>query len=107
MLTVSPRAAERIRALQAQEGHPAPRIRIEVKAGGCSGLVYELAFAAEARPDELAFSSEGVEILVPKKSLLYLVGTQLDYTDGLEGRGFHFHNPNANRTCACGMSFAV
>lgn len=107
MLSVTPRAAERIRQLQQEEGHPFPRIRVEVKAGGCSGLVYDLSFAEEAREGELSFYSEGIELLVPKKSLLYLVGTQLDFTDGLEGKGFHFINPNATRTCACGMSFAV
>ncbi len=107
MLTVSPRAAARIREIQAMENHPLPRIRIEVKAGGCSGLTYDLSFAAERGPDELVFVSEGIEILVPKKSLLYLAGTELDYSDGIEGRGFHFRNPNATRTCACGTSFAV
>jgi iron-sulfur cluster assembly protein len=89
------------------EGHPHPRVRIEVKAGGCSGLTYDLSFVTEAQPNELRFASQGVEILVPKKSLLYLAGTELDYTDGLDGKGFHFYNPNATRTCACGTSFAV
>lgn len=107
MLSVTPRAAERIRLLQIEEGHPAPRLRIEVKAGGCSGLTYDLHFADEIREGELSFQSEGIELIVPKKSLLYLVGTQLDFTDGLEGKGFHFINPNATRTCACGTSFAV
>ncbi len=107
MLTVTPRAAERIRAIQQEEGHPHARLRIAVKAGGCSGLTYDLEFAAEACPDELTFHSEGIELLVPKKSLVYLVGTQLDYTEGLSGQGFHFVNPNATRTCACGTSFAV
>jgi len=107
MLSVTPKAADRIREIQTVEGHPLPRIRIEVKAGGCSGLTYDLSFATEQRPDELLFTAEGIEILVPKKSLLYLAGTELDYSDGLEGKGFHFHNPNATRTCACGISFAV
>lgn len=107
MLTVSPRAAERIRTLQQEEGHPFPRIRIEVKAGGCSGLSYDLSFATEIKEGELVFTSEGIELVVPKKSLLYLVGTQLDFSEGLDGKGFHFINPNASRTCACGMSFAV
>ncbi len=107
MLTVSPRAAARIREIQAFEKHPYPRIRIEVKAGGCSGLTYDLSFTTTQRPDELLFVSEGIEVLVPKKSLLYLAGTELDYSDGLTGQGFHFHNPNATRTCACGTSFAV
>jgi len=107
MLSVTPRAADRIREIQAAENHPLPRIRIEVKAGGCSGLTYDLSFATDQRPDELLFTAEGIEILVPKKSLLYLAGTELDYSDGLNGKGFHFHNPNAARTCACGISFAV
>ena len=107
MLTVTPRAADRIRKIQAAEHHPLPRIRIEVKAGGCSGLTYDLSFATDQHPNELLFTAEGIEILIPKKSLLYLAGTELDYADGLEGKGFHFHNPNAARTCACGISFAV
>ena len=107
MLNVTPRAAARIREIQATENHPLPRIRIEVKAGGCSGLTYDMTFATDQKPDELIFTSEGIDILVPKKSLLYLAGTALDYTDGLEGKGFHFRNPNATRTCACGISFAV
>ncbi|MEN2993049.1 MAG: iron-sulfur cluster assembly accessory protein [Bacteroidia bacterium] len=107
MLSVSPRAAERIRAIMVEEGRSLPRLRIEVKAGGCSGLLYELHFTESIRPDELVFTSEGIELVVPKKSLLYLAGTQLDFSDGLEGKGFHFHNPNATRSCACGMSFAL
>jgi len=107
MLNVTLRAAARIREIQAAENQPLPRIRIEVKAGGCSGLTYDMTFATDQKPDELLFTSEGIDILVPKKSLLYLAGTELDYTDGLEGKGFHFRNPNATRTCACGISFAV
>lgn len=107
MLSVTPRAAERIRILQQEEGHPVLRLRIEVKAGGCSGLTYDLSFADDVRENELTFHSEGIELVVPRKSLLYLAGTQLDFTDGLEGQGFHFINPNATRTCACGTSFAV
>ncbi|MEN3040717.1 MAG: iron-sulfur cluster assembly accessory protein [Bacteroidia bacterium] len=107
MLSVTPRAAARIRELCAQEGRTSPRLRIEVKAGGCSGLTYDLSFADSVREGELAFYSEGIELIVPKRSLLYLAGTQLDFTDGLEGKGFHFVNPNAVRTCACGISFAV
>ncbi|RMH34541.1 MAG: iron-sulfur cluster assembly accessory protein [Acidobacteria bacterium] len=107
MLTVSPRAAARIRAIQAEEGHPRPCLRISVRPGGCSGLTYDLAFATEPQADDLVFESEGITLYVPKKSLLYLVGTELDFTDGLDGKGFHFKNPNATRTCACGTSFAV
>ncbi|MCX7606672.1 MAG: iron-sulfur cluster assembly accessory protein [Bacteroidia bacterium] len=107
MLSVTPRAAERIRILQQEEGHAVPRLRIEVKAGGCSGLTYDLSFASDVQEGEVTFESEGIELVVPKKSLLYLVGTQLDFTDGLEGKGFHFINPNARRTCACGTSFAI
>ncbi|MDW8236391.1 MAG: iron-sulfur cluster assembly accessory protein [Bacteroidia bacterium] len=107
MLSVTPRAAARVQQICQEEGRSRPRIRIEVKAGGCSGLLYDLSFAEEAAPGEMIFTSEGIELIVPKKSLLYLVGTQLDFTDGLDGKGFHFVNPNAQRTCACGMSFAL
>ncbi|MCS7298075.1 MAG: iron-sulfur cluster assembly accessory protein [Bacteroidia bacterium] len=107
MIGVTKRAAEQISRIREAEGHPYLRLRIEVKAGGCSGLTYDLQFANEVKEGELVFHSEGIELVVPKKSLLYLVGTQLDFTDGLEGKGFHFINPNATRTCACGISFAV
>ena len=81
-------------------------VRVGVKSGGCSGLSYELKFDSNQLIDRL-FEDNGVKILVDKKSLLYLVGTTLDYSGGLNGKGFVFNNPNANRTCGCGESFSL
>jgi len=82
-------------------------IRVSVKGGGCSGLMYELGFDAQLVESDHVFEDKGVKILVDKKSLLYLVGTTLEFSDGLNGKGFQFVNPNANRTCGCGESFSV
>ncbi len=110
-ITVSDRAANRIQHLR-QEQHLADdaKIRVGVVSGGCSGLTYELNFD-EGEPDETKqdklFEDNGVQLIVDMRSFLYLSGTELDYTDGLEGEGFHFHNPNATRTCSCGESFSI
>ena len=82
-------------------------IRVGVKGGGCSGLSYNLSFDTELKEDDKEFEDNGMKIVVDKKSFLYLIGTELDYSGGLNGKGFVFNNPNANRTCGCGESFAV
>jgi iron-sulfur cluster assembly protein len=82
-------------------------IRVGVKGGGCSGLSYDLSFDTELKEDDKEFEDNGMKIVVDKKSFLYLIGTELDYSGGLNGKGFVFNNPNANRTCGCGESFAV
>jgi iron-sulfur cluster assembly protein len=82
-------------------------LRVGVKSGGCSGLSYEMTFVAESREGDQLFEDQGVRVLVEKKSLLYLLGTTLEYSGGLNGKGFEFKNPNATRTCGCGESFAV
>lgn len=82
-------------------------IRVGVKGGGCSGLMYELDFDTKLREDDKVFEDNGVKIVVDKKSYLYLVGTELDFAGGLNGKGFTFINPNANRTCGCGESFSI
>ena len=82
-------------------------LRVGVEGGGCSGLSYKLDFDATMREGDQLFEDKGVKILVDKKSFLYLVGTELDYSGGLNGKGFAFNNPNASRTCGCGESFAV
>ncbi len=110
-ITVSDRAANRIHHLQqAQNLADDAKIRVGVVSGGCSGLTYELNFdegeSDEAKQDQL-FEDNGVKLIVDMRSFLYLSGTELDYTDGLEGEGFHFHNPNASRTCSCGESFSI
>jgi iron-sulfur cluster assembly protein len=78
-----------------------------VKSGGCSGLSYDLDFVDNESEGDQAFEAKGVTILAEKKSLLYLIGTTLEYQGGLNGKGFQFNNPNASRTCGCGESFTV
>ena len=108
MISVTEKAKERIAALRVEEGRPAhSNIRVSVKGGGCSGLMYDLGFDEEIKPADQVFEDKGIKILVDKKSLLYLLGTTLDFTDGLNGKGFQFINPNASRTCGCGESFSV
>lgn len=82
-------------------------IRVSVKGGGCSGLMYDLDFDNDLKAEDKVFEDNGVKVVVDKKSFLYLIGTELDYTGGLNGKGFVFHNPNANRTCGCGESFSI
>lgn len=110
-ITMTERAAKRVREIKAQENRPESAVlRIGVAGGGCSGLSYKIDFdengPAEGSKDQL-FESQGIPIVVDMRSFLYLAGTELDYTDGLKGQGFHFVNPNASRTCSCGESFAV
>lgn len=108
MITITNRAKEKISALRAEEGHPPDYdVRVSVKGGGCSGLMYDLDFDNATREGDHVYEDQGVKILVDKKSLLYLLGTTLDFSDGLNGKGFQFINPNATRTCGCGESFAV
>lgn len=82
-------------------------VRVGVKSGGCSGLSYELKFDDKTLDDDKIFEDNAVKIVVDKKSFLYLVGTVLEYSGGLNGKGFVFNNPNANRTCGCGESFSL
>ena len=108
MINVTDKAKERIIALRSEEGRaPEANIRVSVKGGGCSGLMYDLGFDDKVNAADQVFEDKGVKILVDKKSLLYLLGTTLDFTDGLNGKGFQFINPNASRTCGCGESFSV
>ncbi|MGC3944219.1 MAG: iron-sulfur cluster assembly accessory protein [Chryseolinea sp.] len=108
MITVTDKAKEKIISLRKEEGHANyNNVRVLVKGGGCSGLMYDLNFDDEIKPADQVFEDKGIKILVDKKSLLYLVGTVLDFSDGLNGKGFQFINPNATRTCGCGESFSV
>ncbi len=111
MITVSEKAANRIKEIRASKGFSEETpLRVGVAGGGCSGLTYQLDFdEAGADPDkkDQSFQHEDITIIVDMRSFLYLAGTQLDYSDGLKGQGFHFSNPNAARTCSCGESFAV
>ncbi|MFT5641746.1 MAG: iron-sulfur cluster assembly protein [Cyclobacteriaceae bacterium] len=108
MINVTDKAKERISLLRLEEGHtPAHNIRVAVKGGGCSGLMYDLLFDDKLSTSDEVFEDKGVKVIVDKKSLLYLLGTTLDFTDGLNGNGFQFVNPNASRTCGCGESFSI
>lgn len=108
MVTVTEKAKDKIFELRRQEGHAEDQhIRVGVTGGGCSGLMYNLEFDSQKQPADMEFMDKGVRIVVDKKSILYLAGTVLDFSDGLNGKGFQFVNPNASRTCGCGESFAV
>lgn len=92
-----------------EEGYDAQNdyVRVGVKSGGCSGLSYELRFDREVSEADKVFEDNTVRIIVDKKSFLYLVGTTLEFSGGLNGKGFVFNNPNAQRTCGCGESFSL
>lgn len=108
MITISDAARSRFMEIREKDGMDDTfGIRIAVQGGGCSGLSYKLEFDNKEQPGDQVFEDKGVRIFVNMKSLLYLVGTELDFSDGLNGKGFFFNNPNASRTCACGESFAV
>jgi len=107
MITVSEKAANKVKELISESNFEKPFLRIGVKGGGCSGLSYELEFDTEVKENDEVFEDKDIKILIEKKSLLYLYGTELEFTDGLNGKGFHFNNPNASRTCGCGESFSV
>ena len=108
MITISENAKEKLAVLMQEEKAPTESfVRVGVESGGCSGLSYKMLFDTQLKPEDKVFEDKGVKIVVDKKSFLYLVGTELDYSGGLNGKGFSFNNPNANRTCSCGDSFAV
>ncbi|GAB3977305.1 iron-sulfur cluster assembly accessory protein [Spirosoma terrae] len=108
MVTVSDIAKNKIVELRQKDGLTDDyAIRVGVQGGGCSGLMYDLQFDAKQEPTDHVVEDKGIKILVDRKSLLYLAGTELDFSDGLNGKGFQFKNPNASRTCGCGESFAV
>lgn len=108
MVTITDRAKDRIVELRKKEGRTQEfNVRVSVKGGGCSGLMYDLSFDNEEKETDHIYEDKGVKIYVDKKSLLYLMGTTLDFSDGLNGKGFQFINPNASRTCGCGESFSI
>ena len=107
MVTVSETAAKKLTSLIEESGFKTPFVRVAVKGGGCSGLSYDLSFDTDQQTGDTLAENNGVKILIDMKSLLYLYGTELDFSDGLNGKGFEFINPNASRTCGCGESFAV
>lgn len=109
MIKVATSAKEKVSVLMREEGFDPINdyIRVGVKSGGCSGLSYHLTFDNELHTEDRLFEDNEIKILVDKKSLLYLVGTTLEYSGGLNGKGFVFNNPNAQRTCGCGESFSL
>jgi iron-sulfur cluster assembly protein len=109
MIKVSNDAKSRISQLMTEGGFEVEKdfVRVGVKSGGCSGLSYELTFDTNTQEEDKVFEDSPVKIVVNKKSFLYLVGTTLEYSGGLNGKGFVFNNPNANRTCGCGESFSL
>lgn len=108
MIKVSDNAkAHAIELMQQENRQGETFIRVGVDSGGCSGLSYKLEFDNVMREGDQVFEDNGVKVVVDRKSFLYLAGTELDYTGGLNGKGFVFNNPNASRTCGCGESFSV
>jgi iron-sulfur cluster assembly protein len=108
MITVSENAKQHALDLMKAEGYGTEAfIRVGVEGGGCSGLSYKLEFDKVMKDGDQKFEDKGIVIVVDRKSFLYLVGTELEFSGGLNGKGFVFKNPNANRTCGCGESFSV
>ena len=108
MLFVSDKAKEKIEQIkQEQQLSEDSFVRVSVLGGGCSGLSYKMDFDNKLNPDDQEFSDKGIKLVTDLRSFLYVCNTTLEFTDGLNGKGFHFQNPNATRTCACGESFAV
>jgi iron-sulfur cluster assembly protein len=109
MIKVSDTAKKKIIDLMSDDGFDATTdyVRVGVKSGGCSGLSYDLKFDKTKNEEDKVFEDNGITIIVEKKSFLYLAGTILEYSGGLNGKGFVFNNPNASRTCGCGESFSL
>jgi len=108
MITISETASKKIEALKLEDGKPADSfLRVEVKKGGCSGLSYKMDFDTALREGDKKFEAHGQTVVVDSQSFLYLIGMTLDYSGGLNGKGFIFSNPNATKNCGCGSSFNV
>ena len=109
MIKVSDTAKKKIIDLMQEDGFDAASdyVRVGVKSGGCSGLSYDLKFDKSKGEDDKIFVDNDITIAVEKKSFLYLAGTILEFSGGLNGKGFVFNNPNAQRTCGCGESFSL
>jgi len=107
-MNISEKAAKQLVEYRKEEGFSEDaHVRVSVKGGGCSGLMYDLTFDNTISDSDEIFEDKGMKVLVDKKSILYLIGTTLDFSDGLNGKGFQFVNPNATRTCGCGESFSI
>lgn len=107
MIRVTEKAAKEVARLVSKEEKPGSFLRVQVVGGGCSGMSYKLSFDNQRAEKDKVFEEQGVTIVVDPKSYLYLAGTTLDFSDGLEGTGFSFSNPNAKKSCGCGSSFSA
>lgn len=109
MISVTPKAVAEIKRLRLTDAAgPEAHLRVQVVGGGCSGMSYKLGLEGGApKSSDKTFEYDGVQVVVDPKSFLYLSGTELDFSDGLNGKGFVFTNPNAKRTCGCGTSFSA
>lgn len=107
-ITITEKAAKEVRQIRSENSIPETfGLRVGVKGGGCSGLTYTLGFDADAKEGDTVIEEHGIRLFVDGKSLFYLMGTELDFSNGLNGKGFVFNNPNAKKTCGCGESFGV
>ncbi len=107
MINVSERASEQVKTILIEKNVPVGYgLRVGVTGGGCSGLSYALGFDQKRDQDEV-FAVDGLDIYIDRRHLMYLAGTEIDFQDGLNGRGFTFNNPNATKTCGCGSSFSA
>ena len=106
-IKVTKKAAKKVREYATRDGMERYGLKVAVKGGGCSGLLYVLEIVDGPDEDDKIIEDEGIEIYVPKKAFVFLAGTELDFGDGLNGKGFTFNNPNAKRSCGCGDSFGV
>ncbi len=108
MIRVADSAKKKIESLKSNQNITEEHfIRVSVVSGGCSGLSYQMDFATDEQDNDQVFEDQGIKIVTDLKSLLYLYDSTLQFSGGLNGRGFYFENPNASRTCGCGESFAV
>lgn len=107
-IKIMPKALEQAKKIKVENNIPdSYALRVSVKGGGCSGFTYHLGFDEEIKEGDTVIEQDGLKIAVDGKSIFYLMGCELDYSDGLQGKGFEFRNPNAKKTCGCGESFGV
>jgi len=106
-IAITEKAAQQVRMIQERENRPDSLLRVSVIGGGCSGLSYKLSFEDQAKDKDQVVSMFDIKMLVDPKSILFLKGIVIDFTDGLEGQGFVFSNPNAKQSCGCGTSFSA
>jgi iron-sulfur cluster assembly protein len=108
MITLSEKAYQKVKELMQDSKYDSSYfLKVEVVGGGCSGLKYNMDFSNQSNSDDQFFEHQDIKIVTNKKSLLYLIGTELDYSDGLNGKGFEWKNPQASRVCGCGESFSL